>query len=133
MTDFLNRLGPPLAATFILGVLGACGDTSTSAAASQGLDSDADATEEDYARGPNEGRLLEDGSFAVEMTIFETGVPPQYRIYPYKDGEPIDPVSVDLTVKLHRLGDIVDTFNFTPRQDYHMGDGVVTEHHSFEV
>lgn len=133
MTDFLNRLGPPLAATFILGVLGACGDTSTSAAASQGLDSDADATEEDYARGPNEGRLLEDGSFAVEMTIFETGVPPQYRIYPYKDGEPIDPVSVDLTVRLHRLGDIVDTFNFTPRQDYLMGDGVVTEPHSFEV
>ena len=133
MTNLLNQLGAPLAATFILGFLGACGDASPSSATSQGHDSDAEAAEEDYARGPNEGRLLKDGPFAVEMTIFETGVPPQYRIYPYKDGDPIDPASVDLTVRLHRLGDIVDTFNFTPRQDYLIGDGVVTEPHSFEV
>jgi cobalt-zinc-cadmium efflux system membrane fusion protein len=67
------------------------------------------------------------------MTIFETGVPPQYRIFPYKDGAPINPSSVDLTVRLHRLGNLTDTFNFTPRQDYLMGDGVVLEPHSFEV
>jgi len=133
MTNFMKQIGLPLAATVMLCLVGACGDASTSAAASQGLGADAEVSEEEYTRGPNGGRLLEDGPLALEMTIFETGVPPQYRIYPYKDGEPIDPESLDLIVRLHRLGDIVDTFNFTPRQDYLMGDGVVTEPHSFEV
>jgi len=132
MTNPINRLGMPMAATFMLCLLGACGGASTSTPA-QGHGADAEAAEEDYTRGPNGGRLLEDGPFALEMTIFETGVPPQYRIYPYQDGTPIDPASLELTVRLHRLGDIVDTFNFTPRQDYLMGNGVVTEPHSFEV
>lgn len=126
----LNRRVAPLAAILLLGLMGACGDNPRPTA------SDTDNGEvaaEDYARGPNNGRLLEDGAFALELTIFETGVPPQYRIYPYKDGAPLDPSSVDLTVKLHRLGGIVDTFQFEPRQDYLMGDGVVTEPHSFEV
>lgn len=126
----LNRRVAPLAAILLLGLMGACGDNPRPTA------SDTDNGEvaaEDYARGPNNGRLLEDGAFALELTIFETGVPPQYRIYPYKDGAPLNPSSIDLTVKLHRLGGIVDTFQFVPRQDYLMGDGVVTEPHSFEV
>ncbi|PKP82715.1 MAG: HlyD family secretion protein [Alphaproteobacteria bacterium HGW-Alphaproteobacteria-18] len=130
MNHPLNRRVAPLAAIFLLGLISACGEPGRPDA------SDTDHGEtaaEDYARGPNNGRLLEDGAFALEMTIFETGVPPQYRIYPYKDGTPLDPSSVDLTVKLHRLGGIVDTFQFVSRQDYLMGDGVVTEPHSFEV
>lgn len=130
MNHPLNRRVAPLAAIFLLGLMGACGGNTRPTAS----DTDhGEAAAEDYARGPNNGRLLEDGAFALEMTIFETGVPPQYRIYPYKDGAPLNPSSVDLTVKLHRLGGIVDTFQFTPRQDYLMGDGVVTEPHSFEV
>lgn len=133
MTKFLKLIGLPLVAMILILSIGGCDSASSSGAASpdvQGAEAEID---EDYARGPNGGRLLEDGAFALEMTIFETGVDPQYRIYPYQDGEPIDPSSVDLTVKLHRLGDIVDTFNFEPRQNYLMGDGVVTEPHSFEV
>lgn len=108
-----------------------CGQSS-SALDAHGHGHEAEVADE-YARGPHNGRLLEDGDFAVEMTIFETGVPPQFRIYPYRNGEPANPSSVDLTVRLHRLGDIVDEFSFTPRQDYLMGDGVVIEPHSFEV
>lgn len=130
MNHPLNRRVAALAAFLLLGLIGACGDTPGPAAS----DTDhGETASEDYARGPHNGRLLEDGPFALEMTIFETGVPPQYRIYPYKDGEPLDPSSVDLTVKLLRLGGIVDTFQFAPRQDFLMGDGVVTEPHSFEV
>ena len=32
-------------------------------------------------RGPNNGRLLRDGDFAVELAIFETGVPPEFRAW----------------------------------------------------
>ncbi|KCZ60550.1 efflux RND transporter periplasmic adaptor subunit [Hyphomonas atlantica] len=133
MTKLSKFVGMPLVATILALALGGCDSASSSGAASSDAQGAKVETEEEYARGPNGGRLLEDDGFALEMTIFEAGVDPQYRIYPFKNGEPIDPASVDLTVSLHRLGDVVDTFNFTPRQDYLMGDGVVTEPHSFEV
>ncbi|MFN7168268.1 MAG: efflux RND transporter periplasmic adaptor subunit [Pannonibacter sp.] len=133
MTNSRSRRMAPLAAVLVLSLLGACGESSAPDAEHSGHGEASEAAAEDYARGPHNGRLLQDEAFALEMTIFETGVPPQYRIYPYKDGKPLDPSSVDLTVKLHRLGGIVDTFQFMPRQDYLMGDGVVTEPHSFEV
>ncbi|MEQ3650559.1 HlyD family efflux transporter periplasmic adaptor subunit [Hyphomonas sp.] len=85
------------------------------------------------AKGPHGGQLLEEDLFALEMTIFESGVPPEYRIYPYHDSEPLDPSRVALTVRLDRLGDEEDVFGFSPVQDYLKGDGVVTEPHSFEV
>ena len=40
------------------------------------------AAEADYERGPNRGRLLTDGPFGLEITIFETGVPPRFHVYP---------------------------------------------------
>ncbi len=46
------------------------------------------AGEEDFERGPHNGRMLRDGDFALEITIFETGVPPEFRVYPYRDGMP---------------------------------------------
>ncbi len=88
---------------------------------------------EDYERGPHNGRLLRDGSFAVEITIFETGVPPEFRVYPYRDEQPIDPDSVQLTIDLGRLGNRVDHFKFSPQSDHLRGDGTVLEPHSFDV
>ena len=92
-----------------------------------------DAATEDYERGPHNGRLLRSGDFAIEVTIFETGVPPEFRLYPYNKGEPIDPSSVGLTVELVRLGDGTDRFKFVPESEYLRGQGVVTEPHSFDV
>ncbi len=87
----------------------------------------------EYERGPHRGRMLRDGDFAVEMTIFEDGVPPEYRVYAYLNDQPIDPSQVQLSVTLTRLGDRVDRFNFAAEGDYLRGDGVVTEPHSFDV
>ncbi len=33
------------------------------------------------ARGPNNGRLLAEGDFVLELAIFETGVPPEFRAW----------------------------------------------------
>ena len=90
-------------------------------------------SEAEPAKGPHGGRLLKDGAFAAEMTIFEDGVPPQFRIYPTKDGKPVDPETVQLTVTLKRLGGEVDTFPFKAENDYLTGQGVVEEPHSFDV
>lgn len=87
----------------------------------------------DYARGPHNGRLLEQDGFAVEITIFETGVPPEFRVYPYFLGQPVDPGEVDLTIELGRTGDVVDRIGFAPQGDLLRGDNVVTEPHSFDV
>ena len=88
---------------------------------------------EDFERGPNNGRMLRDGDFAVEMTIFEDGVPPEFHVFAYWDGEPILPEEVELTVALTRLDGQIDRFAFTPQEDYLRGDGVVEEPHSFDV
>lgn len=88
----------------------------------------------DYPRGPHGARLLSDGGLQVEMTIYETGVPPQFRIYPYDSAmKPIPPTDVDLLVELHRLGGRVDRITFTPEADYLRGNEVIEEPHSFDV
>lgn len=84
-------------------------------------------------RGPHGGRLLEDGAFAIELAIFESGVPPEYHAWPTLQGKPVPLDEVHLTVELTRLGNKVDRFKFRPKGDYLRGDGVVREPHSFVV
>jgi len=84
-------------------------------------------------KGPHGGRLLEDGPIAVELAIFEKGVPPEYHVWITRNGQPFVPQSASLTVELTRLGGQVDRFSFTPKDDYLLGSGVVAEPHSFDV
>ena len=87
----------------------------------------------EYERGPHRGRMLRHGDFAVEMTIFEDGVDPEFRVYAYRKDKPVEPAGVQLTVQLSRLGGRVDRFTFTPGAGYLRGSGVVIEPHSFDV
>lgn len=88
----------------------------------------------DYPRGPHGARLLEGSDLQLEMTIYETGVPPHFRVYPLdSSGKPVPPAEVKLAVELHRLGGRVDKFAFVPEADYLRGDDVVEEPHSFDV
>src|SRR5215212_9218021 len=87
-----------------------------------------------YPRGPHGARLLSDEGLQLEMTIYETGVEPHFRIYPYDAAtKPIAPKDVSLQVELHRLGGRIDRIPFTPEADYLRGDAVVEEPHSFDV
>ncbi|MGB3470821.1 MAG: efflux RND transporter periplasmic adaptor subunit [Erythrobacter sp.] len=83
--------------------------------------------------GPHGGRLLTDGDLGLEITIFETGQEPQFRVYPYWQGEELDPAKVNLQITLSRLGGKVDRFTFTAQDDFLVGAGVVEEPHSFDV
>ena len=87
----------------------------------------------DYERGPHNGRLLRDGDFAIEVTIFEKGPEPLFRLYPYLKDKPLDPKLVQASIALTRLGPKVDRFTFTPENDYLASPGVVSEPHSFDV
>jgi membrane fusion protein, heavy metal efflux system len=93
----------------------------------------AQAADADYERGPHGGRMLRAGDFTLEVTIFEDGVEPEYRVYSYRDGKPLAPGEVRLAIELGRLGGQTDRFAFRPQEDFLRGDGVVTEPHSFDV
>jgi len=85
------------------------------------------------AKGPHGGRLLSEGDFATEVTIFERGVPPEFRVFLYEKGKPIDPTEAKLTIELHRFGGRVDKIGFAKREDYLLGDQEIVEPHSFDV
>ena len=93
----------------------------------------AESVDGDYERGPNNGRLLQEGDFEVELAIFETGVPPEYRAWVRAEGELVIPSAADLQVTLTRLGDVRDLIGFYPEGDYLRGDQVIYEPHSFLV
>lgn len=87
----------------------------------------------EFERGPHRGRLLRDGDFALEVTIFETGVPPEFRLYAYRDDKPLAPSEFQVGLEVTRLGDRRDRFQFRPEGDYLRAQGSVTEPHSFDV
>jgi cobalt-zinc-cadmium efflux system membrane fusion protein len=87
----------------------------------------------EFERGPHRGRLLRDGDFALELQIFEDGVPPEYHVYLFRDDKPLPPDAATVTVELSRLGGKVDRFTFAPKGDYLLGSGTVVEPHSFSV
>lgn len=86
-----------------------------------------------FERGPHGGRLLRAGDFALEVRIFEAGIPPEYHLYGYENDRPLKPTDFDATVTLKRLGGRIDRFAFKPTGDFLRGDGVVHEPHSFDV
>jgi len=88
---------------------------------------------EEPIEGPHGGRLLENEDFALEITIYEQGVPPEMRVYAYQQGKPIDPGQINLTVTLTRLDDEQNLIDFIAEADYLLGDTVIEEPHSFEV
>src|SRR5215207_3278332 len=63
-----------------------------------------EAEAEKTARGPHGGRLFGDRDFQCEVTIYEPeGVTPAFRVYFYKDGKPMDPAPITLTITLERI------------------------------
>ena len=107
--------------------LAACGDEPATTAAV------GPAAPADFERGPHNGRLLRDGPFSLEITVFETGVPPELHVYPYLNDQPLDPSQVQLSISVSRLGGEVNRFNFAPREDHLRADGILNEPHSFDV
>jgi len=84
--------------------------------------------------GPHGGRLLEGDGLNLEITIFESGIPPEMRIYPYlPDGTAVNPDEIEMTVNLNRTGGQQDLIDFSAEAGYLLGDAEVVEPHSFEV
>jgi cobalt-zinc-cadmium efflux system membrane fusion protein len=88
---------------------------------------------ESFERGPKGGRLLRDGAFAIEVTIFEQGVPPEFRLYAYENDAPLAPSEVQARLETTRLDGDRTVFEFSPEADFLRGNAAVSEPHSFDV
>ena len=113
-------------------LLSACGDNPSDQGISSG-DEYGEVAEVEPEKGPHRGRLLKEGDFTLELAIFETGVPPEFRAWATKNGQVISPNELDLNIKLSRLDGTVDDINFAQQGDALRGDTVIYEPHSFVV
>ena len=84
-------------------------------------------------KGPNGGKYFVTDGFGVEVTTYETGVSPRFRVYLSEYGNPLPPSAARVTVTLSRLGAPAQVFAFIPEAGYLLGDQVVVEPHSFAV
>ena len=110
--------------------LGACDDK----VATQGEHGhDEVAAEAEPVKGEHGGRLLEQDGYALELKIHEDGVPPEYRIWLYRDNKPLAPSAGKVKVHLARLGNVKDIHDFKAEGDYLKSDAEVYEPHSFVV
>lgn len=84
-------------------------------------------------KGEHGGKILEQDHFKVELTIFESGVPPEMRLYSYYKDQLINPADIESFVMLERLGGETNLISFRPEQDYLVSDQLIAEPHSYAV
>lgn len=131
MNKYLSTIGLTALLSVVIFLHG-CGDRN-SALERQVQGGHGETAEAEPAKGPHNGRLLVDGDLVLELAIFETGVPPEFRVWVSDTGAPADPADVELQVQLTRLGGVVDDIAFAPQDDFLRGDTVIYEPHSFVV
>ncbi len=83
--------------------------------------------------GPHGGHLLRDGSFAAEVTVFERGTLPEFRLYFYDDDAPVPAGEVSARVSVLRFGGRTETFALQPQDGFLAATEPVGEPHSFVV
>jgi cobalt-zinc-cadmium efflux system membrane fusion protein len=98
-----------------------------------GHDEHNDTQHTETAEGPEGGRLFTEANFAIEVTIFETGIPPEMRLYAYADGKPVEPDALTAKVTLQRLDGQQDEIQFSAEQHYLVGNKSIAEPHSYRV
>ncbi len=87
----------------------------------------------EVAKGPHGGRLLSSDNFQLEITIYESGLPPEFRVYAYQNKQAVAVDQVSLEIELKRTGNKVDFIQFATQQDYLRGNTTIYEPHSFAV
>ena len=121
---------------FLSTLLAACGYTNSEQHSSKN-NAHGGAEEVEVVKGPHGGRILTSGDFSLELSIFETGVPPEFRAWASFKNQLLEPTEVELHITLTRLssnaGGKVDNIKFTPHGDAMRGDSVIYEPHSFIV
>lgn len=85
--------------------------------------------------GPHGGPLVPTDESIVELSVFESGVPPRFRLYFFDRAQRPEALSSGVTVTLEttRLGGSRQTFRFVPRDGFLESDAEIPEPHEFDV
>lgn len=127
----LRPLMSALALSLLLAACGAGQDDHTEDG--HGHEGDAHGAEEP-ARGEHGGRLLAQDGVTVELAIAESGTPPTYQAWLYREGKPLPATAGTVEVRLVRLGDVRENHTLVPQADGSLlAKTVVGEPHSFDV
>jgi len=130
MSNFKKHAITQLFGVIFLSILvSACGNNNSPINAAE-PHGDAEA---EVVKGPHGGRMLFSNDFVLELSIFEAGVPPEFRAWATYKEQLLKPTEVDLNIKLTRLGNKIDDINFKPQGDALRGDMEIYEPHSFVV
>jgi cobalt-zinc-cadmium efflux system membrane fusion protein len=126
-------LRPLIGALALSLLLVACGGQDDHAEAGHGHEGEEHGAEE-AARGEHGGRLLTQDGVTVELAIAESGTPPTYQAWLYRDGKPLPATAGTVEVRLVRLGGVRETHTLVPQADGSLlAKSVVGEPHSFDV
>lgn len=133
MNKFIQRFDMNVLSIIFLSILmTACNEINTDQHSTE-KNAHSEATEAEVRKGPHSGRLLTSGDFTLELAIFETGVPPEFRAWGSINNQMLKPSEFELNITLTRLGGKVDKIKFKPHGDAMRGDSVIYEPHSFIV
>ena len=85
--------------------------------------------------GPRDGLLVNTGHSFVEITVFETGGPPQFRLFFYDERKQPHPVPSAATVKIEtvRPDGTRQTFAFRAKGEYLESTSAIPEPHEFKA
>ncbi|HEY0862248.1 MAG TPA: efflux RND transporter periplasmic adaptor subunit [Pseudoxanthomonas sp.] len=126
-------LRPLMSALALALLLAACGGKGDHAGNGHGHEGDGHGAEQ-AARGGHGGRLLTQDGVTVELAIAESGTPPTWQAWLYRDGKPLPATAGTVEVRLVRLGGVRETHALVPQADGSLlAKRVVGEPHSFDV
>jgi cobalt-zinc-cadmium efflux system membrane fusion protein len=132
----MNRFSAAALGVLLAATLASCNRPSVGVTDVEG-DHGHDEAEHEETRGVHRGRLLQSGDLQLEVSIFEDGVPPEFRLYATRGGEPVPPDQLRATIDLYRVtgvdGGLTDRHRFSAREDYLVSAQEVYEPHSFDV
>ena len=128
-------LRPLMSALALSLMLAACGGKDDHAEDSHGHGAESEEHgAEEATRGEHGGRLLTQDGFTVELAIAESGTPPTYQAWLYRDGKPLPATAGSVEVRLVRLGNLRENHVLQPQADGSLlAKSVVGEPHSFDV
>ncbi|MEO6846170.1 MAG: nickel/cobalt efflux protein RcnA, partial [Chthoniobacterales bacterium] len=83
--------------------------------------------------GPHGGQLVDTGDGFIEISVFETNVPPRFRLYFYDTNHQPKEIDTSVTLITIRDGGISQAFSFVSEGDYLESTHELPEPHAFEA
>lgn len=86
-----------------------------------------------HGNGPHGGMMIDTGHGWLEVSVFEDGVPPRFRVYPCRGSGELVPVpkGTAIAIETARLDGSAQKFQFEPKADCWEATALLPEPHEF--